>query len=124
MLALYSVCVAIVGKISCKHAGFDFYWAIGYRKKRSNTRDNDRDHEMFKLADASGSYGDVSQKGALGFRNRLVQTFTRKETRFDDTENILGVSKGKSKKKTKKEPIWFHDNIYDIDEVDSKFEGN
>ena len=79
---------------------------------------------MFKLADASGSYGDVSQKGTLGFKNRFVQRFTRKETRFDDTENILGVSKGKSRKKIKKESAWIHDNIYDIDEVDSKFEGD
>ena len=76
---------------------------------------------MFKLADASGSYGDVSQKGAL---NRLAQRLSRKETRFDDAENILGVSKGKSRKKTKKEPAWMHGNIYDIDEVDSKFEGD
>lgn len=94
-----------------------FHWdTIGYRKKRRNVQNTD--HEMFKLADTSGSYGDVSQKGTLGLRNRFVQRFTRKETRFNDTENILGVSKGKSRKKIKK------DNIYDIDEVDSKFEGD
>ena len=101
----------------------DFHWDfIGYRKKRHNTQLG-TDREMFKLADVSGSHNDITRRRTLGFRNRLVQRFTRKETRFDDTENILGASKGKSRKKTRKEPVWFHDNIYDMDEVDSKFEG-
>jgi len=78
---------------------------------------------MFKLGDVSGSFGDISREETFGFRSRLMQRFTRKHVRFDDTENIIGISKAKSKKKVKKEPVWFYDNIYEMDEVDSKFEG-
>ena len=94
---------------------------INCSKKQRNVKSIN--HEMFKLGDASGSFGDVSKEEIFGFKNRLMQRFTRKQVRFDDMENIIEASKAKSRKKTRKEPVWFCDNIYEMDEVDSKFEG-
>lgn len=92
---------------------------IKYSCKKKRRSKHDTDHEMFKLTDVPGSFSDIiNQRGTLGFRSRLTKKFTLKETKFDGARNTP-----KSKKKTKKEPVWYHDNIYDVDEVDSKFEG-
>lgn len=93
--------------------------ACSCRKKRRNQQSTD--HEMFKVADAAGSYGDVSKGKFLGFASRLTLRLIHKET---DAENTHGIGKGKSKKKSRKEPIEFHENINDVDEVDTKFESN
>lgn len=78
---------------------------------------------MFKLANIPNSVDDLNRRKTLGFRNRLTKRFTRKEkVDSSDAENILG--KRKTKHKNKKDPAWTHDNIYDMDEVDSKFEGS
>ena len=88
------------------------------RKKRHNV-----DHEMFKLKEFP-STSDINVGKTLGFKSRLTQKFTRRTTRSDDIEHvhIVGGSKPKHRKKSKKEPVLFHENIYDVDEVDSKFE--
>lgn len=77
---------------------------------------------MFRLS--VGSSDDVNKEGTLGFRNRAKRRFTQKEeSEYDDTVNIIDSNKRKTRKKTRKDQTWVHENIYDIDEVDSKFEG-
>ena len=77
---------------------------------------------MFRVS--VGSADDVNKGGSLGFRNRVARRFTRKEeSEYDDTVNIIDPGRRKTRKKTRKDQTWIHENIYDIDEVDSKFEG-
>lgn len=79
---------------------------------------------MFRAANASDSSNDINKEKTLGLKNRLAK-FTRiGRSESDDTTNILGDGKTKARKKTKKEPAWVHEHIYDVDEIDSKFEGN
>ena len=69
-----------------------------------------------------GSFDDVNKEETLGFRNKIAKKFAHKNE-YDDTVNIINADRGKSRKKTRKDQTWVHENIYDIDEVDSKFEG-
>ena len=69
-----------------------------------------------------GSFDDVNKEGTLGFRNKIAKKFAHKDE-YDDTVNIINADRRKTRKKTRKDQTWVHENIYDIDEVDSKFEG-